>query len=105
MKNMQIVSTPKISDAEWEIMRVIWTNEPVTSRTITEVLSEKMDWKAATIKTLIGRLVKKGSYPQKQMGIVFYIPHLYRKKKVCVNGPVVCCSMFVRRKWEPPWLN
>ena len=57
---MQIVSTPKISDAEWEIMRVIWTNEPVTSRTITEVLSEKMDWKAATIKTLIGRLVEKG---------------------------------------------
>lgn len=60
MKNMQIVSTPKISDAEWEIMRVIWTNEPVTSRTITEVLSEKMAWKAATIKTLIGRLVEKG---------------------------------------------
>ena len=57
---MQIVSTPKISDAEWEIMRVIWTNEPVTSRTITEVLSEKMDWKAATIKTLIGRLPEKG---------------------------------------------
>lgn len=51
---------PRISDAEWEIMRVIWANQPVTSRYITDVLSEKMAWKAATIKTLIGRLVDKG---------------------------------------------
>lgn len=57
---MQTAPAPKISDAEWEIMRVIWTNQPVTSRKITEVLSEKMAWKAATIKTLIGRLVEKG---------------------------------------------
>lgn len=57
---MQTAPTPKISDAEWEIMRVVWTNQPVTSREITQVLSEKMDWKAATIKTLIGRLVDKG---------------------------------------------
>lgn len=49
----------KITDAEREVMRVIWANEPVTSRYISEVLSEKMDWKPATSKTLIGRLVEK----------------------------------------------
>lgn len=57
---MQTAPSPKISDAEWEVMRVIWTNQPVTSRLITDILSEKMGWKAATIKTLIGRLVDKG---------------------------------------------
>lgn len=54
-----IVST--ITDAEWEVMRVIWTNQPVTSKYIIAVLEEKKQWKAATIKTLIGRLVEKGA--------------------------------------------
>lgn len=51
----------KISDAEWEIMRVVWTLKKATSKEINAVLQEKMDWKPATTKTLIGRLVKKGA--------------------------------------------
>lgn len=58
---MQAIVVPNITDAEWEVMRVIWTNQPVTSKYIIAVLEEKMDWKAATIKTLIGRLVEKGA--------------------------------------------
>ena len=65
---MQQAIESKISDAEWEIMRVIWTNQPVTSRFISNVLMEKMSWKAATIKTLIGRLVDKGVVSTEQEG-------------------------------------
>lgn len=61
----------KITDAEREIMRVIWANEPVTSRYISEVLSEKMDWKPATSKTLIGRLVEKQLVSTKAEGNKF----------------------------------
>lgn len=50
----------KISPSEWEIMRVVWTEKETTSHAIGMVLNEKMNWKAATTKTLIGRLVKKG---------------------------------------------
>lgn len=50
----------QISSAEWEVMRVVWTMKETTSQEISSVLSEKMKWKPATIKTLIGRLVKKG---------------------------------------------
>jgi len=50
----------QISPAEWEIMRVVWTAEKTTSKEIGNVLNEKMNWKPATTKTLIGRLVKKG---------------------------------------------
>jgi CopY/TcrY family copper transport repressor len=48
-----------ISEAEWEIMRVVWANKAVSSREVIDVLESKMDWKASTIKTLMGRLVDK----------------------------------------------
>lgn len=50
----------KITDAEWEVMRVVWTNNKVTSKEISQVLERKKGWKSATTKTFIGRLVKKG---------------------------------------------
>ena len=31
-----------ITDAEWEVMRVVWANNEVTSRFVAEVLCEKM---------------------------------------------------------------
>lgn len=48
-----------ISEAEWEIMRVVWANKAVSSREVIDILESKMDWKASTIKTLMGRLVDK----------------------------------------------
>jgi CopY/TcrY family copper transport repressor len=58
---MVATNTPiKISDSEWEIMRVIWTLGKSDAQEVTKLLSESMDWKAATVKTLLGRLVKKG---------------------------------------------
>ncbi|MHC5269067.1 CopY/TcrY family copper transport repressor [Enterococcus sp. LJL98] len=58
----------KISEAEWEVMRVIWTLEETDAATINELLSEKMGWKFATIKTLLGRLVKKEVLKTQQVG-------------------------------------
>lgn len=50
----------KITDSEWEIMRVVWAQDTVTSKEIRDVLQQKRDWKPATTKTFIGRLVNKG---------------------------------------------
>ncbi|WP_034551310.1 CopY/TcrY family copper transport repressor [Carnobacterium funditum] len=49
-----------ITDAEWEVMRVVWTAKFAASKEIINVLKDKMNWKPTTIKTLIGRLVEKG---------------------------------------------
>ena len=49
-----------ITDAEWEVMRVVWANDRVTSKKVISVLQEKMDWTQSTIKTILGRLVGKG---------------------------------------------
>lgn len=60
-----------ISEAEWEIMRVVWANKAVTSREVIDILEEKMDWKESTIKTLLGRLVEKGALATKKEGRKF----------------------------------
>ncbi|QWB31891.1 MULTISPECIES: CopY/TcrY family copper transport repressor [Exiguobacterium] len=49
-----------ITDAEWEVMRVVWAQDNATSKYIIDVLEKKKSWKPATTKTFIGRLVKKG---------------------------------------------
>ena len=50
----------KASAAEWEVLRVVWSLDEATSRTVSEILKETQDWEVATTKTLLGRLVKKG---------------------------------------------
>jgi BlaI family penicillinase repressor len=52
---------PKISTAEWEVMKVIWDQPPLTAGQIVELLSSQKDWNHRTIKTLLARLVKKGA--------------------------------------------
>jgi BlaI family penicillinase repressor len=50
---------PKISDAEWQVMNVIWNKGKTTSYDIVKQLESETDWGEMTIRTLIGRLVKK----------------------------------------------
>ncbi|MDD3365614.1 MAG: BlaI/MecI/CopY family transcriptional regulator [Syntrophomonas sp.] len=49
----------QISDAEWQVMQVIWGNSPITANEVIAQLDNNTDWKPKTIKTLIGRLVDK----------------------------------------------
>ncbi|MBA7643265.1 Penicillinase repressor [subsurface metagenome] len=51
--------TPKISDAEWEVMKVLWGTSSATANDIVKTLSGKTHWKRETIRTLINRLVQK----------------------------------------------
>ncbi len=54
-------SIKKLPDAEFEIMKVVWANEPpVTTSIIMEQLGKEKDWKAQTILTLMARLVERG---------------------------------------------
>lgn len=49
----------RISEAEWEVMKVLWEQSPRTANEVVETLKEQK-WTAATIRTLIGRLTQKG---------------------------------------------
>ena len=57
-----------ISEAEWEVMRVLWSNSNVTSKLVIETLSEEKKWSASTIKTLLSRLVDKNILQTKKIG-------------------------------------
>lgn len=56
---MSLTKIETITDAEWEIMRVVWTKKETTSTEIIEILDSKMAWKPSTVKTLLSRLVSK----------------------------------------------
>ncbi len=49
----------KISDAELEIMQILWQKGKATSFDIIEKVNQ--DWNESTIRTLINRLQSKGA--------------------------------------------
>ncbi len=50
----------KLPDAEFEIMKVVWANDPpITTNIIMEQLGKEKEWKAQTIITLLLRLTKR----------------------------------------------
>lgn len=51
--------TPRISEAEWEVMKILWERSPQTANDVVEVLSRRTHWQRETIRTLINRLVQK----------------------------------------------
>ena len=48
-----------ISTSERQVLRVIWANPKCNSTFIIDALATNFNWQAATIKTLINRLLKK----------------------------------------------
>ncbi len=62
---------PSISDAEFEVMKVIWANEPINTNDVVKKLSEISIWSPKTIHTLLSRLVKKGALDYQKDGRVF----------------------------------
>ena len=66
---------PRISESEWQVMKVLWGESPLTSRQIIEALSSKSTWKPKTIRTLLKRLLKKKAVGYKTKGRIFqYYP-------------------------------
>ncbi|MCR1974306.1 BlaI/MecI/CopY family transcriptional regulator [Clostridium sporogenes] len=66
---------PKISAAEWEVMKLLWKESPLTSEKIINSLTEKMDWSTQTVKTFITRLSKKEAIGFEKVGRAYnYYP-------------------------------
>lgn len=49
-----------VSDAEWSLLRVLWTEKTATARHLSELLFDQRSWSGSTVKTLLARLEKKG---------------------------------------------
>ena len=72
---------PQISEAEFEVMKVIWKHAPISTNEITEKLTKTTAWSPKTIQTLIKRLVTKGALSyQKQSRVFVYTPLIEEKE-------------------------
>jgi BlaI family penicillinase repressor len=55
-------AAPRISETEWEVMRVIWDRHPVTAaEVIARLTQQDPTWHPKTIRTFLARLVQKGA--------------------------------------------
>ena len=61
----------QISDAEWQVMKIIWMQGEQTSTDLIRVLADRFDWSKSTIQTLLARLVEKECLTRKKEGKSF----------------------------------
>ena len=53
-----------ISDAEWQVMNIIWDGQPLAAQEIVSRLSDQADWAPQTIKTMLHRLKRSACVKQ-----------------------------------------
>src|SRR4051794_6122571 len=65
-----MAKVPGISEAEWEVMRVVWGagGRAVTANEVVEGLEGQKEWSPRTIKTLLNRLANKGALGFEEQG-------------------------------------
>ena len=80
-----MLETPNISDAEWEVMKICWLKSACTANEIVRALEHNTHWKPNTVKTLIGRLVKKGALGYKEEGKLYIYYPLVAEEK-CIKA-------------------
>ena len=87
---------PRIAESEWRVMRVLWDRGPQTANDVVQALSGEVDWKPRTVKTLIGRLVKKGAIKATDEGFRYrYRPAV--AESTCVRSET---KSFLRRVYK-----
>ncbi|WMJ86603.1 BlaI/MecI/CopY family transcriptional regulator [Anaerocolumna sp. MB42-C2] len=66
-------NTEKISDAESEVLKILWANEhPLSERQIIDALNKENNWHRATVQTLIRRLCEKGIVQKVKKEVFYY---------------------------------
>jgi BlaI family transcriptional regulator, penicillinase repressor len=74
---------PRISEAEWEVMNVLWESSPRAANEVADEICQRMNWHPKTVKTLLGRLVRKGALRYREEGNRYlYHPALPRERYV-----------------------
>ncbi|WP_025729052.1 CopY/TcrY family copper transport repressor [Atopobacter phocae] len=61
----------ELTDAEWQVMRVLWSQPNQTAQQIHQALQTSNDWTLSTLKTILFRLKGKGLIHYKRQGRAF----------------------------------
>lgn len=63
---------PQISEAEYEIMKILWAEYPLGTNEICRRAMEHHNWNQKTIHTLLSRLTNKHVLSYEQRGRMYY---------------------------------
>ena len=77
---------PQISEAEFEVMKIVWKYAPISTNEVTEKLTQTTRWSPKTIQTMLKRLAAKKAITYEKQGRVF------------VYTPLVKEAEYVRQK-------
>jgi BlaI family penicillinase repressor len=87
---------PRISESEWRVMQVLWEHGPQTANDVVQRLDGQEKWKPRTVKTLIGRLVRKGAVRFEEEGNRYRYSAAVREDE-CIHSET---RSFVRRVYQ-----
>ena len=77
-----------ISESEWRVMKIVWSNSPQTLPEILDRLKET-GWSKTTIQTYLARLVKKGALTTKRQGKGYLYFQQYQKVNASLRKAAV----------------
>jgi BlaI family penicillinase repressor len=79
---LKMKSKPKISETEWEIMRIVWMKHPVPAREILARLkAADASWHPKTMRTLLARLVQKKALGYEARGRLYVYSPLVNEQE------------------------
>jgi len=76
---------PRISESEWEVMKICWSRSPVSAQQIIDALAPGNAWHPKTVKTLVNRLVNKGALGFTKEGRA-YLYHPLVAESDCISA-------------------
>jgi BlaI family penicillinase repressor len=64
---------PRISETEWEVMKVVWAKAPCSAGDVIRALTRAdATWHPKTIKTFLSRLARKGALGFRKEGRAYF---------------------------------
>ena len=72
---------PTISEAEYEVMKIIWAHAPISTNEVVSKVLETSTWSSKTIQSLLARLVKKGALEYKKHSRVYVYTPLVKEEE------------------------
>lgn len=92
---------PQISEAEYEIMKIIWNNFPISTNDICASVPAVHHWSSKTIHTLLSRLTAKKVISYEQRGRMYYYSPLISQEKYLSQENRMFLSRFYNGEATP----
>lgn len=87
---------PQISEAEFEVMKIVWKYAPISTNEVIDKLTLTSSWSPKTIQTLLKRLTAKGAITYEKKSRVFVYSPLVQEDEYISRES----SSFLKRYYD-----